>query len=67
MKLVTRNNRRASSVCSHHDTISVTHAGLERIICNDCSDLRLVYRSQGVSTDPERGSFAREFDQVAGR
>ncbi len=66
MKLVTRNARRTQGVCSHHSTVSVTHAGLERIICDDCSEVRLVYKSEGIQGDPSRGSFSRDVDEVVG-
>ena len=66
MRLATRSHRRAEETCAHQTTISLIHAGLEQIVCESCSEVRIEYRSMAVTRDLDRQSFARAIDSNAG-
>jgi len=65
MRLGSKNHRRNPEGCGHAKTVSVIHAGLERMICDTCGQIRIEYRSDAVSADPGRESFARQVERVA--
>lgn len=64
MRLGSKNHRRSKGKCSHPRSVSVIHAGLERLVCESCGEVRIEYRSDAVSTDPVRESFAREVERT---
>ena len=54
---------RKIAACSHQNTVTVVSAGLERIICEDCSNTTIRYESM-ISGDLDRSKFSRDADSV---
>ena len=49
--------------CSHQSTLTVVHAGLARVICENCGDVTVRYESV-IAANIDRSMFSREADSA---
>jgi hypothetical protein len=57
-----RSTRPDPTRCGHHDTITVVHSGLERVVCEACGLVSVRYESE-LTGERDRLSFARPADE----
>ena len=56
---------RQKSACIHENVVSVTSAGIERKLCEDCGNVSLRYEMAAIAGELDRGDFRRDADRLA--
>ena len=62
MTILGGRGRRGRANCKHSETIAITSAGIERIVCDACGNVSFMFLD-GIMDEIDRDLFARTVDQ----